>query len=103
MNSAIRDPEPFTLSRARFDLEPGNVERGLLKLVLSIAELIRQLMEGQAVRRIEAGRLSADEIDRLGRGLMEAETTIRRLQAQFGIESLNVELGPLGHLIHEDR
>lgn len=103
MNNAIYDPEPFTLSRARFDLEPGKVERGLLKLVLSIAELVRQLMEGQAVRRIEGGRLTAEEIDGLGRGLMEAETTIRRLQAQFGIETLNIELGPLGQLIHEDR
>jgi gas vesicle protein GvpK len=91
-----------TPTRARFELEPGKVERGLLKLVLSLVELLRQLMEKQALRRIEAGSLTTDEIDRVGRSLMEVEQTIRKLQAQFGIEDLNIDLGPIGRLLPED-
>ena len=86
---------------ARLELEPGNVEQGVLKLVLALVELVRQLMEKQAMHRIEAGTLTADEIDRLGRGLMEAEATIRRLQAQFGIADLNLDLGPVGRLLDD--
>lgn len=88
--------------RARVNLEPGNIERGLLRLVLSIVELLRQLMEKQALRRIEAGSLSDEDADRVGRSLMEVEMTIRGLQQQFGIEDLNVDLGPLGRLLPED-
>jgi hypothetical protein len=91
-----------TATRARFELEPGKVERGLLKLVLSLVELLRQLMEKQALRRIEAGSLTTDEIDRVGRSLMEVEQTIHKLQAQFGIEDLNIDLGPIGRLLPED-
>ena len=87
--------------RARFELEPGKVERGLLTLVLSLVELLRQVMEKQAMRRIDAGSLTPDEIDRLGRSLMEVESTIRRLQAQFGIDNLNIDLGPIGTLLPE--
>jgi hypothetical protein len=88
--------------RARVNLEPGKIERGLLRLVLSIVELLRQLMEKQALRRIEAGSLSPEEADRVGRSLMEVETTIRGLQRQFGIDDLNVDLGPIGRLLPED-
>ena len=91
-----------SLSRARVDLEPGKIERGLLKLVLSLVELLRQLMEKQAMRRIDAGSLSADEIDRVGRSLIEIEGTLRKLQAQFGIDDLNIDLGPIGPLLSED-
>jgi hypothetical protein len=89
-------------SRARVELEPGRIERGLLRLVLSIVELLRQLMEKQAMRRIDAGSLSEDEIDRVGRSLMEVEATIRRLQEQFGIDDIDIDLGPLGRLVRED-
>ena len=88
--------------RARVELEPGKIERGLLKLVLSLVEMLRQLMEKQASRRIEAGSLTDDEVDRLGRSLLEVETTIRRLQAQFGIEDLNIDLGPIGQMLPEE-
>ena len=88
--------------RARVELEPGKIERGLLKLVLSLLEMLRQLMEKQAVRRIEAGSLTDDEVDRLGRSLLEVETTIRRLQTQFGIEDLNIDLGPVGRMLPEE-
>jgi len=84
------------------DLEPGQIERGLLGLVLSLIELLRQLMEKQALRRIEAGSLTPDEVDRVGRSLMEVEATIRKLQAQFGIDNLDIDLGPLGRLLPED-
>jgi hypothetical protein len=90
-------------AHARIELEPGKIERGLLRLVLSLVELIRQLLEKQAIRRIEAGRLSPEDADRVGRSLMEVEATIRTLQTQFGIDDLNVNLGPLGRLLPEDR
>jgi hypothetical protein len=85
--------------RARVELEPGKVERGVLKLVLSLVELLRQVLEKQAMHRIEAGSLSGDEIDRLGCSLMELESTLRDLQARFGIDDLNIDLGPVGRLV----
>jgi Gas vesicle protein K len=88
--------------RTRVNLEPGRIERGLLRLVLSIVELLRQLMEKQALRRIDAGSLSPDDADRVGRSLMEVEETIRTLQKQYGIDDLNLELGPLGRLLREE-
>ena len=96
----IKGPHPLSASpRMRVNLEPGKVERGLLKLVLSLVELIRQVMEKQAMRRIDDGSLSTQEIDRLGEGLMELESTIRNLQKQFEIDDLNIELGPIGKLL----
>ena len=85
--------------RPRIELEPGKIERGLFRLVLSLVELIRQVVEKQAMRRIDAGSLTADEADRLGRSLMELDSTIRALQSQFGIDDLNIDLGPLGNLV----
>jgi hypothetical protein len=89
------------LSRRRVELEPGKIERGLLQLVLAVIELIRQLMEKQALRRIEAGSLTADEVDRLGQTLMQLELKIKELQKQFDIDDLNIDLGPLGKLLDE--
>ena len=85
--------------RTRVVLEPGNVERGLVRLVLALVELIRQVMEKQAMRRIEAGSLPSADIERLGRSLMEVEATVHKLQRQFGIDDLNIDLGPIGHLL----
>jgi hypothetical protein len=85
--------------RPRLALEPGNVERGLVKLVLALVELIRQVMEKQAMRRIEAGSLAPADIERLGCSLMEVEATIRKLQDHFGIDDLNLDLGPVGTLL----
>jgi hypothetical protein len=97
------DPANFAPhpSRQRVELEPGKIERGLLQLVLAVIELIRQLMEKQALRRIEAGSLSTAEVDRLGQTLMELELKIKELQKQFDIEDLNIDLGPLGKLLDE--
>ncbi len=90
---------PSSSPRTRIDLDPHKVEQGLLKLVLALVELIRQLMEKQALRRIEAGSLSPEQIDRLGRTLMQLENKIRELQEQFEIDDLNINLGPLGQLL----
>ena len=92
---------PSSSSRTRLEIDPDQVEQGLLRLVLALVELIRQLMEKQALRRIEAGSLSPEQIDRLGRTLMQLENKIRELQRQFGIDDLNISLGPLGHLLEQ--
>jgi phage shock protein A len=84
---------------ARIELESGKMERGLLKLVLSLVELIRQVLEKQAMRRVESGSLAIEEVDRLGVALMELESKIRELQTQFGIDDLNIDLGPVGTLL----
>ena len=77
---AMEIGDPFAAPagrRTRMELEPGKIERGLLQLVLSLVELIRQLMEKQAMRRIQAGGLTDTEVDRLGRSLMELESKVR--------------------------
>lgn len=97
--------DPATLppapSRVRLQLDTGKIERGLVKLVLSLVEMIRQLMEKQAMRRIDAGSLNADEIERVGRSLMELEAAVRQLQDHFGIDDLNMDLGPAGMLLND--
>jgi hypothetical protein len=97
----IGDPgaAPAAAPRTRIDIEPGKVEQGLLKLVLALVELIRQLMEKQALRRIDAGSLTPAEIDRVGTTLMQLEEKIKELQEQFEIDDLNINLGPLGNLL----
>jgi Gas vesicle protein K len=88
------------LSR-RVEADPENVEKGLAQLVLTLIELLRQLMERQAVRRIEAGSLTDDEIDRLGETFMKLEQRMDELKRQFDLrdEDLNLNLGPLGDLL----
>ena len=88
------------LSR-RLEADPENVERGLAQLVLTIVELLRQLMERQALRRVEAGNLDDETIERLGQTLMALEARMGELKASFGLEDedLNLDLGPLGRLL----
>ncbi|MDX6684878.1 MAG: hypothetical protein QOF26_1765 [Baekduia sp.] len=85
----------------RIDADPENVERGLAQLVLTIVELLRQLMERQALRRVEAGGLDEETIERLGRTLMALEERMEELKQTFGLddEDLNLDLGPLGRLM----
>jgi hypothetical protein len=85
----------------RIEADRDDLARGLGQLVLTLIELIRQLMERQAVRRVEAGGLSDDEIERLGRGLMALEEQMNQLKEDFGLdqEDLNLDLGPLGRLL----
>jgi hypothetical protein len=96
-------PEPElgdALSR-RINAEPEGVERGLAQLVLTIVELLRQLMERQALRRVEAGGLSDEQIERLGETLMLLSERMEELKRDFGLEDrdLNLDLGPLGRLL----
>lgn len=85
----------------RIDANPQNVDKGLAKLVLTLIELIRKLLEKQAMRRVEAGSLSEEEIERLGETLMKLENRMEELKQIFGLEDedLNLNLGPLGDLM----
>jgi CRISPR/Cas system-associated endonuclease Cas1 len=78
-----------------------HVERGLAQLVLTIIELLRQLMERQAIRRIEAGGLTDEQIERLGQTLMALEERMEELKEHFELtdRDLNLDLGPLGRLL----
>ncbi len=79
----------------RIDLDPDDVERGLAGLVLGIVELLRQVLEKQAVRRMEGGTLTDEEIERVGLALMRLERKIRELADHFGLseEELQLRLG----------
>ncbi|SHL10812.1 Gas vesicle protein K [Pseudonocardia thermophila] len=85
----------------RIEAEPDTVARDLGRLVLTIVELLRQLMERQALRRVEAGDLSDETVERLGLGLMRLEEAMAELREHFGLrpEDLNIDLGPLGKLL----
>jgi Gas vesicle protein K len=85
----------------RWNANPDEVRRAVLKLVLTLVELIRQLLERQAIRRMEAGTLTDDETENVGRALMNLQETIGDLAAQFGIppDELNLDLGPVGKLL----
>jgi CRISPR/Cas system-associated endonuclease Cas1 len=78
-----------------------DVARGLAQLVLTLIELLRQLMERQAIRRVESGTLSDEQIERLGQALMALEQRMEELREDFGLteEDLNINLGPLGDLL----
>ena len=88
------------LSR-RVNADPENVQRGLAQLVLTIVELLRQLMERQALRRIDTGGLSDEQEERLGRTFMELDRRMAELRDEFGLteDDLNLDLGPLGRLL----
>jgi Gas vesicle protein K len=85
----------------RINIDAESVEQGLAKLVLTLIELIRRLLEKQAVRRMEGGGLSPAQVEELGLALMKLEGKMAELKAQFGLgeEDLNLDLGPLGRLI----
>jgi hypothetical protein len=88
----------------RVTVDPESVERGLAGLVLTIVELLRQLMERQALRRVDEGGLSDEQIERLGVTLMALEERMDELRDHFGLtpEDLNIDLGPLGPLLPRD-
>jgi gas vesicle protein GvpK len=103
------DLDPFARDVRRIDnaltrhveADPENVERGLAQLVLTLVELLRQLMERQAIRRVEAGGLTDEQVERLGSTLMLLEARMEELRDVFGLaeEDLNLDLGPLGRLL----
>ena len=88
-------------SPLRWNADPDEVQRSVAQLVLTLVEFIRRLLERQAVRRMEAGTLTDEQTEDIGRALMTLEETVRDLAARFGIalEDLNLDLGPAGKLI----
>jgi hypothetical protein len=85
----------------RWNANPDDVRKSVLKLVLTLVELIRQLLERQAIRRMEAGTLTDDETEAVGAALMRLQETILELAKQFDIspDELNLDLGPVGKLM----
>jgi hypothetical protein len=85
----------------RWNADPEDVRRSVGKLVLTLVEFIRQLLERQAIRRMDAGTLTADETEAVGLALMRLEETVRYVGAQFGLDpgDLNLDLGPIGKLM----
>jgi hypothetical protein len=85
----------------RVNADPERVEQGLAQLVLTLVELLRQLMERQALRRMDQGTLDDEQIERLGETFMKLERRMEELKREFGLEDrdLNLNLGPLGDLL----
>jgi hypothetical protein len=85
----------------RIDVDPEGVEQGLAQLVLTLIEFLRQVLERQAVRRMEGGSLSDEEVERVGLALMKLEEKVHELAENFGLRpsDLNINLGPLGDLL----
>ncbi len=107
--AAARGPQPQpanpceeTRSRipSRIQIDPDNVAGGLVQLVLTVVELLRELLERQAIRRIDGGSLSSEEIERLGLTFMRMSEEMDRLKELYGLnnDDLNLNLGPLGNL-----
>jgi hypothetical protein len=76
----------------RIDLDPDDIERGLAGLVLTLVEFLRQVLERQAIRRMEGGTLSDDEVERVGLALMRLEQKIGEIAAQFGLDQDDIQL-----------
>ncbi|MGF1454728.1 MAG: gas vesicle protein K [Alphaproteobacteria bacterium] len=96
-----RGEDTGTAAPTQLAIDPERLEKDLAKLVLTLVELLRRVMEGQAVRRMERGTLTDEEVERLGAALLAAKAKIEELKAAFGIEGeeLNLDLGPLGSLL----
>ena len=101
MSSLASREQGTPVQRHRVDADPESVERGLVSLVLTIVELLRQLMERQALRRVDDGTLTDDQIENIGWTLMSLEQKMAELRDHFGLEpeDLNLDLGPLGPLL----
>ena len=104
--SVVQDPAEAALhavARAlpeRINADPERVEQGLARLVLTVIELLREVLEHQAVRRMDGGTLTDEEIEKLGLALLRLNHRMDELKAIFGLtdEDLNIDLGPLGRL-----
>ena len=93
--AAVADALP-----ARLDADPEKMENGLAKLVLTLIEVLRKVLEHQAVRRMEGGNLTAEEVERLGVALLRLNDRMQDMKGIFGLtdEDLQIDLGPLGTL-----
>jgi hypothetical protein len=85
---------------ARIDADPEHVEQGLARLVLTLVEVLRRVLEHQAVRRMEGGSLSDEEVERLGLALLRLNDRMEELKGVFGLtdDDLGIDLGPLGRV-----
>ena len=88
-------------SPLRWNADPDDVQRSVAQLVLTLVEFIRKLLERQAIRRMEAGTLTDQQTEDIGRALMKLEETVVDIAARFGVlpEDLNLDLGPIGKLM----
>jgi hypothetical protein len=88
-------------SPLRWNADPDDVQRSVAQLVLTLVEFIRKLLERQAIRRMEAHTLTAQQTEDIGRALMKLEETVMDMAARFGVlpEDLNLDLGPIGKLM----
>ena len=88
-------------TNGRIQLDPDNVEHGLAQLVMTVIELLRQIVERHAMRRVEGGTLTDEQIENLGVALMNLEEQMEELKEVFGLDAqdLNIDLGPLGSLL----
>lgn len=93
--------ETPAVAAGRLDLDPQDIGRDLVHLVLTVVELVRQLMERQAVRRVDQGDLTDEQVERIGTALMLLDDRMTELCAEHGLrpEDLNLDLGPLGTLL----
>ncbi len=94
-----RELRPGT--KGRVNLDPERTKNGIAQLVLALVKFLHELLERQAVHRMEAGTLSDAQIERLGLALMKQAQELERLRKEFGLEEedLNLDLGPLGKLV----
>lgn len=90
-----------TAGPARWNADPEDVRRSVVKLVLTLVEFIRQLLERQAIRRMDAGSLTPDETEAVGLALMRLQDVIADIARQFGLDpdDLDLDLGPVGRLM----
>lgn len=98
--SELRERIARRAAPARWNADPEEVRRSVMQLVLTLVDFIRQLLERQALRRVDQGTLTPEEIERVGSALMQLEETIHDLARQAGLDpkDLNLDLGPLGRL-----
>jgi len=95
------DPPRVRTGAGRVNLDPEKTKDGVAQLVLTLLKFLHELLDRQALRRMEAGTLSDEEIERLGVALMKQAEQIERMRKEFGLEEkdLNLDLGPLGKLV----
>lgn len=96
LERAAAGPSPL-----RWNANPDDVQRSVAQLVLTLVEFIRKLLERQAIRRMDSGTLTEQQVEDVGRALMQLEGAVRDIAAKFGLqpEDLNLDLGPAGKLV----